>query len=124
MRFLGYLGGVDGSLFVNFFQTENRSLPDLYVRDGGLYLLPSNVTTEGIVQRTCVFGYINARFVSNILNEDGDVDLQTSTRTFVYVLLYRPLIEDPTTYRMVSKPALVYHGTERGCIVSGGGGNS
>ena len=114
--FLGYLGGIDGGLFVRYFQTENRSLPDLYVRDSGLYLLPSNVTTEGIVQRACVFGYINARFLSHILNEDGDVDLQTSTRTFVYVLHYRPLNEDPTTYRMVNKPALVYHGTEKGCI--------
>ena len=54
--------------------------------------------------------------MSHILGEDGDIDPQSSIRPFVYVLLYRPLIEDPTTYRMVSKPALVYHYTAKGCV--------
>ena len=112
----GSLGGIDDSLILRFLQAENRSLTDVYVRDSGLYLLPSSVTAEGSVETMCIFGHFNARFVSHIVNEDGDVDLQTGTRPFVYVLHYRPLNEDPTTYRMVNKPALVYHGPAKGCV--------
>ena len=116
MYLIDSLGGIDDSLVLRYFQVENRSLADFYVRDSGLYLLPSSVTAEGFVERICVLGHFNARFVSHILDENGDIDPQSSTRPFVYVLHYRPLNEDPTTYRMVSKPALVYHGTAKGCI--------
>ena len=95
---------------------ENRSLTDVYVRDGGLYLLPSSVTAEGSVERICVLGHFNARFLSLILDEKGGIDPQTTTRPFVYVLHYRPLSEDLTTYEMVNKTALVYHDTAKGCI--------
>ena len=87
-----------------------------------MYLLPCNVTTGGFIERTCVFGYFNPKFEHQIIaNDENNFDPQTDNRPFVYVLLYRPLIEDPTTYRMVSKPALVYHGTAKGCISASDG---
>ena len=49
MYLIGSLGGIDDSLILRYFQTENRSLADFYVRDSGLYLLPSSVTAEGFV---------------------------------------------------------------------------
>ena len=95
---------------------ENRSLSDVYVRDSGLYLLPSSVTAEGFVERICILGHFNARFVSNILDEDRKIDSQTTTHTFVYVLHYRPLSEDLTAYETINKPVLVYHNTAKGYI--------
>ena len=118
---LGSLGGIDDSLILRYYQTENRSLADFYIRDSGLYLLPSSVTAEGFVETMCIFGQFNARFVSHILDEGGNIDPQTSTRPFAYVLHYRPLSEDPTTYRMVNKPALVYHRTAKGCVFENNG---
>ena len=63
-----------------------------------------------------MFGYVRHSFLHLLLNEDGRFDFQTNVRAFAYMIHYRPLIKDPTTYRMVSKPALVYHDLREGCV--------
>ena len=111
----GYsLGRIDDTLIARLFAEANTT--DLYMPHSGLYLLPHNVTVQGYVDSICIFGLFKSSLVHLILNEDGRIDLQSAIRAFVYALHYRPLVEDPTTYRMVSKPAIVYHHITEGCI--------
>ena len=112
------LGDIDGSLFLRYLDAQSSE--GLYVNHGGLYLLPYEVATVGIVDEVCIFGYINSQFEYQLLNENRMLDPNTRVRPFLYVMLYRPLDENTadnqTVYRIVGKPAVVYHSTMTGCL--------
>ena len=109
------LGDVDNTLLYMYTAKLAALEPvtDLYVSTGGLYLLPENVSFQGLVREICVYGYTKQEYLDAYMKR---------LRPFVYVMLYRNDPENWDEYYMVYRPALVYHTPEVGCLDAGKNG--
>ncbi len=67
----------------------------------------------------CVFGFIRREHEQFFL-ENGLPDANSGTRPFVYVLLYRPVDEERTAYRLEYKPTVIHHYSSLGCVAMAG----
>ena len=87
-----------------------------YVDTGGLYLIPDKVPVQGRITDICIHGYIRIEDVSLYQDTNGNYDINSDVRSFVYAVLYRPQNDEEQTLSLVYNPVVVYHGISVNCV--------
>ena len=115
------IGLVDRTLLLRWvnllLRDPSASAADLYVNNGGLYLLERNVTMRGMVNSICGFGYSNTNFDHFLFIPNTTAfDITTDVRLFVFVVLLRLLPKDMSQYSLVYPPAILHHDLNEDCL--------
>ena len=115
------LGVVDRSLFIRFLNlarfNSQVTAADLYINNGGLYLLPENIQSRGIVSSVCGYGYTKVEFESLLWKPNTtEIDPLSLVRPFVYVVLLRAVPGDASAYQVVYPPAVLHHDINPDCL--------
>jgi len=115
------IGLVDRTLIIRWvnllLRDPSASAADLYINNGGLYLLERNVTMRGRVNNICAFGYSNTDFNRFLfVPNTTEFDITTDVRLYVLVVLLRQLPEDLDQYSPVYPPAVLYHDLNEDCL--------
>lgn len=116
------MGYVNTSLLVAYLNAEG-AVSGLYVDSGGLYLLPESVPRKGQVRDICAYGYTSDAYIKYYTFPNStEIDVYTSTRPFVYIVLFRRNYEDEE-YSIVFQPALLHHHLYENCLTRSDGLN-
>ena len=115
------IGFVDRTLVLKLLNLVRRNptatAAELYRNCSGLYLLNRAVSTQGKVSSVCAFGYSNVDFQPALsLPNTTQIDLTTSVRLYVYIVLLRKLPNTTNQYWTVYPPAVLHHDLNEDCL--------